>query len=163
MAVELRDNKITLVIDVAEFEDYKRKVKHKNPNKKMKLKSHMWTSINVWANQNRYVKNDIKQSYHEFILYFITKYNLQNLNLSKVELKCTFFFKTKHRKDISNYVPKNCEDGLVESGFLEDDNHTVLNPLTLMFGGYDKDNERVEMEFTILKEDELNKVKKILK
>lgn len=163
MAVELKDNKITLIIDVAEFEDYKAKIKHKNPNKKMKLKSHMWTSINVWANQNRYVKNDIKQSYHDFIKYVIIKYGLNGLNLSKYELTYTFYWKTKHKKDLENYIGKNVIDGLVECNFLEDDNHTMLISSTLKFGGYDKDNERVEMEFTILKEDELNKVKKILK
>ena len=163
MSVDLKGNKLTLVIDVEEFEDYKKKYKYIHPNQKLKLKTHMFPSLNIWLNMNRYKRNSEKQSYHEFVLYLMTKHNLCNLNISSTSMSVTFYWKTKHKKDLDNYIVKSFLDGLVDCNFLEEDNHTILNPLSIAFGGYDKENERVEVCFALNNDCDVKNAKKLLK
>ena len=147
MAIRKSEDSITIIVDDKEFNGYRNYCEFHYPRKKFILKDFMWSSLNVWTNQNKYKKNDIKQEYGNFIKYIIDKYELQNENIGKTSLECKFFFKTKHRKDLDNLAPKFFLDGLVNCGFLEDDSCEKLNPLILSFGGYDKENPRVEATF----------------
>ncbi len=61
------------------------------------------------------------------------------------EITCKFFPDTKAKFDLSNKF-ESVADALVDRGLLEDDNYTVLPKVTLLFGGIDKKEPRVEIE-----------------
>lgn len=55
----------------------------------------------------------------------------------------TFYFKDKRRRDADNYQ-KMILDGLVGAGIIQDDDFEHV--MVLCKGGYDKSNERTEIE-----------------
>lgn len=57
----------------------------------------------------------------------------------------TFYPSTRRRSDLTNKA-ESIMDLLVDAGILEDDNWFVVPKVTLLFGGIDKDNPRVEIE-----------------
>ena len=64
--------------------------------------------------------------------------------LDKAEVKLTYYFKTKGRRDPDNYSGKFILDGLVKAGILADDSFN--NIILKLCGRYDKDNPRTEIE-----------------
>lgn len=66
--------------------------------------------------------------------------------LDKVEVKITYFFKTKTRRDPDNYSGKFILDGLTGAGILKDDSFD--NIILELEGRYDKNNPRTEIEIT---------------
>lgn len=63
-----------------------------------------------------------------------------------VAVTMCFYFKGKHRKDLDN-VASSVLDVLKTGGVIEDDDYLHVCPLTLDFGGIDKENPRVEIFF----------------
>lgn len=59
-------------------------------------------------------------------------------------VQMVFYYPTKHRKDIDNSAT-TILDCMKEAGVIEDDDVTHVNELSLFFGGYDKENPRVEI------------------
>lgn len=57
-----------------------------------------------------------------------------------------FYAGTRHRADLSNRC-ESAMDLLVDAGLIEDDNWEIIRKLTLEFGGYDKNNPRVEISY----------------
>ncbi len=59
----------------------------------------------------------------------------------------TFYPSTRRRGDLSNKA-ESVMDLLVDRGVIEDDNWFAVPRLSLQFGGVDRQNPRVEVEFS---------------
>lgn len=62
-------------------------------------------------------------------------------------VEITLYPKTKRRQDLTNRA-ESVMDTLVDAVIIADDDITHINKLTLLFGGYDKENPRVEIAIT---------------
>lgn len=83
-----------------------------------------------------YMKDAVQQLKEQFRGYKITQY--------PILIQMSFYYKTKHRKDIDNSAT-TILDCMKEAGIIEDDDVTHVNELSLFFAGYDKENPRVEI------------------
>lgn len=82
-------------------------------------------------------------AWHDEQLWMLKKYKV---HFDKCQMILTFFFPDNRKTDLSN----KCEsvmDLLVDCGILLDDNWFVVDKLTLVAGGVDKKNPRVDIEF----------------
>ena len=61
-----------------------------------------------------------------------------------ISIAMEFFFKTKRAKDLDN-AATSVLDALVHAGVIEDDNINYVDTLSISFGGYDKENPRVNI------------------
>lgn len=64
-----------------------------------------------------------------------------------ITVEITLYPKTKRRQDLTNRA-ESVMDTLVDAVIIADDDITHINKLTLLFGGYDKENPRVEIAIT---------------
>lgn len=62
-----------------------------------------------------------------------------------INLKCTYYRKTRHRVDLNNLLSATC-DILVDAGVLADDNCKIVVSQDGSRVFYDKENPRVEIE-----------------
>ena len=92
--------------------------------------------------------NEMKQSWKDFIIWWIKDLGYENRKLDNVEIIYDIYHPTKRRTDPDNYTPKFIHDGFVESGFLVDDDREHLHSLTIRYH-VDKDNPRTEIEIVI--------------
>lgn len=67
------------------------------------------------------------------------------LLLDRVELTYTYYFPDKRSRDCENYV-KAVSDFLVNQQVIKDDDCFHVPKLTIIFGGIDKGNPRVEIQ-----------------
>ena len=70
--------------------------------------------------------NALKQKWKDFICYLINQLGYKDLKISKCEMEFTSYMKTRRIVDVDAFCPKFILDGFTESGFIIDDNHTVL-------------------------------------
>ncbi len=89
--------------------------------------------------------NALKQSWKNFIVWYIKDSGYENLKLDDVDIIYNIYHPTKRRTDPDNYTPKFIHDGFVESGFLLDDDREHLKSLTIRCHA-DKNNPRTEIE-----------------
>lgn len=82
-------------------------------------------------------------AWHEEQMWMLKKYKM-NFDFCQVVLK--FYAPDKRPADLSNKA-ESVMDLLVDSGILKDDNWFVVHNLSLVFGGVDKENPRVEISF----------------
>ena len=99
-------------------------------------------SINVWFIMKRPQMNALKQTWKEFIIWWVKDLDLPQLN--KVQITFSIYFPTRRRHDVDNQVPKFILDGFVEAGLIPDDDGEHLTSLTLKVG-YDKEHPRTEI------------------
>lgn len=64
--------------------------------------------------------------------------------IPKAEVRITYFFPTRTRRDPDNYSGKFLLDGLREAGVIKDDSFDNIR--LVLTGGYDKQNPRTEIE-----------------
>lgn len=83
-----------------------------------------------------YIKDAIKQLKEQFDGNKVTGY--------PISVQMVFFYPTKHRKDIDNSM-STILDCMKTAGVIEDDDCVHVNELYAFFGGYDKENPRVEI------------------
>ena len=83
-----------------------------------------------------YMLDAIEQLRTQFAGYKVTGY--------PVSIEMVFYYQTKHRKDIDNSL-STIADCMVAAGVLEDDDVAHVNHWNIKFGGYDKENPRVEI------------------
>jgi Holliday junction resolvase RusA-like endonuclease len=83
-----------------------------------------------------YIKDAISQLKEQFEGYKISGY--------PITVQMVFYYPTKHRKDIDNST-STILDCMVKAGVIEDDDVLHVNELYSFFGGYDKDEPRVEI------------------
>lgn len=91
--------------------------------------------------------NQIKARWKSFLVWLIEYYGYSNKLISSCEIEYTTYFPTKARRDTDNFVPKFIMDGLVDSGFLVDDDGEHVKSLKLQCK-YDKNNPRTEILIT---------------
>ena len=101
-------------------------------------------SINLWSIKPRIQMNVLKQTWKNFIIWFIDDIGCTNLKLDDVDIMYDIYHPTKRRTDPDNYTPKFIHDGFVESGFLLDDDREHLKSLTIRCH-VDKENPRTEI------------------
>lgn len=85
---------------------------------------------------NDYIIEAIKQMKKQFEGYKVTQY--------PIDIQMVFYYKHKHRKDLDNSTTTML-DCLTEAGVIEDDDVAHVDELHASFGGYDKENPRVEI------------------
>ena len=105
-------------------------------------------STNQWMIMKRPMMNALKQKWKDFIIWFINDLGYASMGIFDCEIEVTTYRKINRKFDLDNSTIKFIQDGFVESGFLIDDNYTILKKLTLM-GGIDKDNPRTEIKVII--------------
>ena len=88
--------------------------------------------------------NALKQRWKDFMVWFIEDQGYSNLHIEKCEMTYTVFKPTHRRLDLDNHSPKFLQDGLVESGFVVDDDMEHITSLTLR-GGVDPERPRTEI------------------
>lgn len=119
------------------FKKYPRR--HKAP-----IDNPLHPSINKWFIMQRPQMNDFKQKWKDFTKWVVNQYGYENLHIQKARITYKFYFKTKRRQDDDNRTPKFTNDGLTESGMIEDDDYRHINPL-IIYGNYDKEHPRMEI------------------
>ena len=138
-------NDIKFIIDDAVLLEYEKHYFYLHPKAKKKpLDSQHHPSINKWFIMKRPMMNALKQKLKDFMVWFIKYNGYENLNIQECDMEFIAYFKTKIRHDVDNTVPKFFLDGLVESGFIADDDSNHLKSLVLKCG-YDKNRPRTEI------------------
>jgi hypothetical protein len=118
---------------------------HNPKRKKNPIEAPTHPSINRWMTMNRIQLNELKQQWKQFIIWYIEReVKMKDLRILRCDMEFVSYFKTKIRKDNDNTVPKFILDGLVDSGFIIDDDSLHLERLILRCG-YDKLNPRTEI------------------
>lgn len=126
----------------------------RHPKAKKKPLQHPYQeSMNVWMIMKRPQMNALKQKWKDFMVWFIEDQGYANLRIDKCEMTYTVYKPTRRRLDLDNNSPKFLQDGLVEAGFVEDDDMNHITSLTLR-GGYDPDRPRTEILVKILEQKE---------
>ncbi len=83
-----------------------------------------------------YIKDAVQQLKDQFAGYKISNY--------PINVQMVFYYPTHHRKDIDNSM-STILDCMKTAGVIEDDDVEHVNELYAFFGGYDKENPRVEI------------------
>jgi len=82
------------------------------------------------------------KDWHEEQSYALKKYGYPDGGVYQVEI--TIYAPDKRKADLTNKA-ESIMDLLVDNSILTDDNWFVVNKLTLLFGGVDKQNPRAEI------------------
>lgn len=83
-----------------------------------------------------YIKDAVNQLKEQFTGLKISQY--------PINVQMVFYYPTKHRKDIDNSM-STILDCMKTAGIIEDDDVIHVNELYAFFGGYDKEDPRVEI------------------
>lgn len=83
-----------------------------------------------------YIKDAIQQLKTQFVGLQISDY--------PITVQMVFYYPTKHRKDLDNSA-STILDCMTKAGIIEDDDVSHVNELYCFFGGYDKEDPRVEI------------------
>lgn len=144
--VKRSERKIKLILDNDVVDRYNQYYFSQHPRAKKKQIEHPYhPSINIWSIKPRIQMNALKQSWKDFIIWWIKDLGYENRKLDNVEIIYDIYHPTKRRTDPDNYTPKFIHDGFVESGFLVDDDREHLHSLTIRCH-VDKNNPRTEIE-----------------
>lgn len=141
---------ITLVIDQDVLEQYEEFYFSVHQRAKKPPIPHPYhESINQWMIMKRPIMNALKQRWKSFIIWFIDEQGLTNLRISECELCFDTYYPNTRRHDTDNSCPKFILDGLVESGFIVDDDSKHVRQLTLRCHS-DTERPRTEIHVHIL-------------
>lgn len=144
------DKKIILILDQDELDEYLEGYFREHPRRRKKpVENPVHPSINVWTGKHYQQRNNMKQGWNDFILWFIDKYKLGGYGITKCNVHCHLVFPTKHRRDPDNYTHKFINDGLVESGFMVDDSFKQIL-VSSYSSSYEKGNYRTEITVDIV-------------
>ena len=141
-----------LVIDQAVVDAYNQYYFAQHPRAKKKpIEKPIHPTMNSWMILPRIQMNVLKQKWKDFIVFVIKYYGYENLQISKCVMTFTTFVDNHRKMDVDAFCPKFILDGMTEAKFLVDDNHEILQALTLKIG-YDKENPRTEIIIRTLEE-----------
>ena len=142
-------DQFTLVIDKDTLDRYNEYYFTKYPRrKKPPLTRPVHESLNVWAIMTSMARNNLKQKWKEFVVWWIG--SMQLSSIEECDIRFNSVMPTKRRADPDNMVPKFILDGIVESGLLSDDDSLHLRNLILCCS-YDKGQPRTEITFYVRK------------
>lgn len=110
-------------------------------------------SLNQWFILQRFTMNALKQKWKDFWIWFVEKKGWGNLELDQVEMKVEMWAWDNRGRDVDNYASsiKFVLDGLVEAGFLKDDNWFIIPKESFEFKGVDGENPRMLFRFLKLR------------
>lgn len=147
---------IRLVFDEDTLRRYEERYFTLHPKAKKRPIAHPYhESINVWMIMKRPMMNALKQRWKDFIIWFIEDEGYTNLRIQECEMIYTAYYPNHRRHDTDNSVPKFINDGLVESGFIEDDDSGHISSLTLRCA-VDLKRPRTEITVKIFDEEKEN-------
>ena len=92
------------------------------------------------------LRNKVKQNYQELITPLLA--NIKPIK-GQISLTYTLYVGSKRRSDLSNIcciIDKYFSDTLVNAGIIEDDSYEYIKEVKYLYGGYDKENPRCEVE-----------------
>lgn len=118
--------------------------------RKRTVDKRFWLNLNVYRNAHYQILDAAKKSFAEMVLGAVADAGLRlgtRLD-TPVEMIYTLYPKINYRVDIGNVlsvVQKFTEDALVSLRFLPEDNHTVIQRVTHIYGRVDKLNPRAEV------------------
>lgn len=141
---------MTLIIDegtIKKYNDYYFSIHTKA--KKEPIKQPYHESINQWMILKRPMMNTLKQRWKAFTSWFIEDQGYSNLLIERCRMTFCVYYPTNRRHDPDNTVPKFILDGMVESGFIVDDDMNHIRSLTLACD-VDTQRPRTEINITIL-------------
>lgn len=92
---------------------------------------------NVWEYRQE------KKRWLEMVCWLCKKHKAA---LDRAEVRITYYFPTRHRRDPDNYSGKFILDGLTEAGVIKDDSFECIK--LVLVGDYDKADPRTEVEIT---------------
>lgn len=117
--------------------------------RKLRITTPQHPSMNTYYKTSFQAANNIKQTWKDFIIWYVREIGLDNIGINKCQITYTTYFKTNRRHDADNISPKFIFDGFVEAGLLIDDDLEHITSLTIN-GGIDKENPRMEFLIEIL-------------
>lgn len=136
---------IKIVLDNSVLEKYNLYYFSQHPRAKKEPIEHPWhPSINVWFVMQRPQMNSLKQKWKDFIIWVINDLGYQDSKFDLFDMEYIVYMPTKRRIDPDNISPKFINDGLVESGFIVDDDGKHMRSLILRTE-YDKEYPRSEI------------------
>jgi hypothetical protein len=100
-------------------------------------------SYNNWININKFVRNNIKKGYEEYITKLLDNINAKQYKFKKIKITYEVYFKSK-TGDLMNLVSiidKMTLDAIVDYGIIEDDKHMIVPEYYIKFCGYDKEKK----------------------
>lgn len=153
------------VLDIPLMEEYHKYYKtfHPRSNKhplKVSSKVVNLAPYPLSMNQTMIIKsrpqaNALKQNWKDFVCWWCKKLGYDGLMLENVEIYIEFYFSDNRGRDIvDNYNLKYINDGMVECGFIKDDNCKIIPKAHYVFCGVDKEHPRTVIRFVKLAGDE---------
>lgn len=139
----------TLVIDQSVLDRYNEYYFTKYPRrKKPPISRPVHESLNVWAIMTSMARNNLKQRWKEFVVWWLGTMSLKPVDVCDIRFNSVM--PTRRRADPDNMVPKFILDGIVESGLLKDDDSLHLRNLILCCS-YEKGQARTEITIYVRK------------
>lgn len=141
---------ITLVSNLDTVEAYKAHWKKKHPRaRKFPIETPIHPSMNKWIKLPAFSQDNLKKAWGEYAEWLVEYHGYKNLMIEKCSCRIEIYKPTKRRFDLDNHgCLKFFNDGLVKAGLIIDDDVNHLNPVTI-YGGYDKENPRMEVHFFV--------------
>lgn len=150
--METEQKTLELVIDYPLIHEYNQYYFKKYPRRKKEpIARPLHESINVWTGLTPMAKNNLKQNWNEFIVWWVDKLGLSHKKIKEFEIEYSLFMPTRRRADPDNFSPKFILDGFVNAGMIVDDDSLHLRKLITTIG-YDKEYPRTEIKIHIIKE-----------
>ena len=112
----------------------------------VRKKKRQTIALNQYRNRHFLVSNNIKKLYKEEVKRQLV-WKEKKLEYP-IMITFTYYNPTKRRSDLENFCAvhnKFFQDALVELWYIEDDNYDFIKQIRYIYGGYDKDNGRVEI------------------
>ena len=129
---------------------YKEYYFNKYPNRRVfPIDTPIHPSMNVWIKMQSFKQDSLKKAWGEYAEWLVEYHGYKNLMIEKCSCRIEIYKPTKRRFDLDNHgCLKFFNDGLVKAGLIIDDDVNHLNPVTI-YGGYDKENPRMEVHFFV--------------
>lgn len=139
---------ISIIFDEETIDAYARYYFERHPKAKNKpIARPIHPSINEWMRMKRMTMNGVKAKWKDFTVWLIETLGYKGLQIEECEITYRTIYKTNRRHDADNATPKFVLDGLVESGFLVDDDVKHVKRLILE-GDVDSKHPRTEIHLT---------------
>lgn len=137
--------KYLLIISNSVLAEYNKYYFEKYPRRRVvPIEKPFHPSLNEWTHMDNIQMNALKQKFNDFMIWLVTASGYGDIKIEKCKLTISYYFGTKHRKDLDNHVCKFFLDALVNAGMIIDDDYLHINPL-IIYGDYDKLNPRTEI------------------
>ena len=103
-------------------------------------------SLNWYRNENEFIKNRVKQDYHDLIRLKLLK-NKEKIS-GKYQVRYRYFYKNSGSdlENVASVIGKFLNDALKELGIIVDDSVKYLVNSQLIVDSCDKQNPRMEIE-----------------